>query len=147
MSKKEENERPEVLQEQEISDNSEMENGSFLSSLIKDDDEEMPDLHHVKDLMRVLSIDGQWFKRQIGVILLIVAGIIWYITNRYQAQQEMIEEDKLRAELADWKFRSMTKTSELTLHTRQTFLEDRLKALGDSTLKASAVPPFILRSK
>ena len=147
MSKKEENERPEVLQEQEISDNSEMENGSFLSSLIKDDDEEMPDLHHEKDLMRVLSIDGQWFKRQIGVILLIVAGIIWYITNRYQAQQEMIEEDKLRAELADWKFRSMTKTSELTLHTRQTFLEDRLKALGDSTLKASAVPPFILRSK
>ena len=106
----------------------------------------MPDLHQIKDLLHALRIDGQWFKRQIKVILLIVAGIIWYITNRYQAQQEMIEEEKLRRELTDWKWRNMTRTSELTLHTRQTFLEDKLKELGDSTLKTSAMPPFILKS-
>jgi hypothetical protein len=119
---------------------------TLLTSLISDEEEKMPDLHQIKDLLHALRIDGQWFKRQIKVILLIVAGIIWYITNRYQAQQEMIEEEKLRKELTDWKWRSMTRTSELTLHTRQTFLEDKLKELGDSTLKTSATPPFILKS-
>ena len=74
---------------------------TLLTSLISDEEEKMPDLHQIKDLLHALRIDGQWFKRQIKVILLIVAGIIWYITNRYQAQQEMIEEEKLRRELTD----------------------------------------------
>ena len=117
----------------------------LLNSLVSDEDEEKaPDIKHLKDIMQAMSIDGQWFKRQMGVIFMIVAGIILYITFRYQAQQEMIEEDILRKELLDWKYRSMTRNSELTLRTRQSQLENMLRANGDSTLKSSNVPPFTL---
>ncbi|MBQ7179966.1 MAG: hypothetical protein IJR87_01585 [Bacteroidaceae bacterium] len=120
----------------------------LLNSLVSDEDEDkVPDIKHWKDIMHAMSIDGQWFKRQMGVIFMVVAGIILYITFRYQAQQEMIEEDALRKELLDWKYRSMTRNSELTLRTRQSQLEDMLKANGDSTLKPSNMPPFTLENE
>lgn len=120
----------------------------LLNSLVSDEDEDKaPDIRHWKDIMHAMSIDGQWFKSQMGVIFMVVAGIILYITFRYQAQQEMIEEDALRKELLDWKYRSMTRNSELTLRTRQSQLEDMLKANGDSTLKPSNIPPFTLENE
>lgn len=120
----------------------------LLNSLVNDEDEEkVQEITHWKDFMRAMSIDGQWFKRQMGVIFMIVAGIILYITFRYQAQQEMIEEDNLRKELLDWKYRSMTRNSELTLRTRQSQLEEKLKANGDSTLKPSNIAPFIIETE
>jgi hypothetical protein len=76
-----------------------------------------------------------------------VLGVIIYITNRYKAQQEMMEEDRLRRELLDWKYRSITRRSELTFRTRQTKLEDMLNERGDSTLKPGKTAPFILINK
>ncbi len=133
------------VQEEEKEESSK---AKLLNSLVSDEDEEkVPEITHWRDFMRAMSIDGQWFKRQIGVIFMIVAGIILYITFRYQAQQEMIEEDALRKELLDWKYRSMTRNSELTLRTRQSQLEDMLKANGDSTLKPSNIAPFIIENE
>ena len=96
-----------------------------------------------KSVIRQMSIDGQWFKKQIGVIILAVTGIIIYITCRYQAQQEIILEGQLKKELQDWKFRTLTRSSELTLKTRQSQIENALKNFGDSTLKVSTEAPFI----
>ena len=95
-----------------------------------------------REVTRQMSIDGQWFKKQIWLILLIAFGIIFYITNRYQAQQEIILHEQLRSDLQDWKFRSLTRNSELTVRTRQSQIEKALKQFGDSTLKVSIVPPF-----
>ena len=115
----------------------------IFSSMVAEDDENVQQLQRWQDVVKALSIDGQWFKRQIGVILLIVAGTILYITNRYQAQQEIIEEESLRAELQDWRFRSLTRSSELTLKSRQSKLEEQLKSFGDSTLMPAATASFI----
>ena len=103
------------------------------------------DKQRILDVMRSLSINGQWFKRQLGVLVIIMIGIIWYVTNRYQAQQEIIEEEKLQKELDDWKFRCLTRNSELTLKTRQSKVEDLLHQYGDSTLQIGIEPPFALR--
>ncbi len=119
----------------------------IFSSMVAEDDENAQQLQQWQDVVKALSIDGQWFKRQIGVILLIVAGTILYITNRYQAQQEIIEEESLRAELQDWRFRSLTRSSELTLKSRQSKLEEQLKSLGDSTLAPAATAPYRLLKK
>lgn len=99
-------------------------------------------LKQIREVARQMSIDGQWFKKQIWLILLIAFGVIFYITNRYQAQQEIILHEQLRSDLQDWKFRSLTRNSELTLRTRQSQIEKALKQFGDSTLKVSIVPPF-----
>ena len=110
----------------------------------EEDDGEKKDIEHLKDVLQALSINGLWFKKQLGVLALILLGIIIYITNRYQAQTEMIEEDKLHEELQDWKYRSMTRNSELTLRCRQSQLEEQMKAMGDSTLCSSNDPVYEL---
>ena len=110
----------------------------------EEDDGEKKDMEHLKDVLQALSINGLWFKKQLGVLALILLGIIIYISNRYQAQTEMIEEDKLHEELQDWKYRSMTRNSELTLRCRQSQLEEQMKAMGDSTLCSSNDPVYEL---
>ena len=113
-----------------------------LFSMLSNSMEEEMALKQGKSVIRQMSIDGQWFKRQIGVIILAVAGIIIYITCRYQAQQEIIQEEQLRKELQDWKFKTLTRNSELTLKTRQSQIENALKNFGDSTLKVSTEAPY-----
>lgn len=97
------------------------------------------------EVMQSLSINGQWFKKQLGVIALILVGVIIYVTNRYQAQQEIIEEEALQKELDDWKYRCLTRNSELTLKTRQSKVEDLLRQYGDSTITIGIEPPYALR--
>ncbi|MEE1288760.1 MAG: FtsL-like putative cell division protein [Bacteroidaceae bacterium] len=113
----------------------------LLSMLGNSMEDEMA-LKQWKSVIRQMSIDGQWFKKQIGVIILAVVGIIIYITCRYQAQQEIILEEQLKKELQDWKFRTLTRSSELTLKTRQSQIENALKNFGDSTLKVSTEAPY-----
>lgn len=117
----------------------------LLNALVnEEDDSDKKDLEHLKDALRALSINGLWFRKQLGVLSLILFGIIVYISNRYQAQNEMIEEDKLHDELQDWKYRSMTRNSELTFRCRQSQLEEQMKAMGDSTLTSSNDPVYEL---
>lgn len=99
-------------------------------------------LRQLRDAWKQISIDGQWFKRQIWLFVVIVIGIIVYISNRYAAQQEIIEEQLLREELQDWKFRSLTRNSELTFKTRQSQIELQLKAFGDSSIQVSSKAPY-----
>ena len=99
-------------------------------------------LRQLRDAWKQISIDGQWFKRQIWLFVVIVIGIIVYISNRYAAQQEIIEEQLLREELQDWKFRSLTRNSELTFWTRQSQIELQLKAFGDSSIQVSNKAPY-----
>lgn len=117
----------------------------ILNALVnEEDDSDKKDIEHLKDVLQALSINGLWFKKQLGVLALILFGIIIYISNRYQAQSEMIEEDKLHEELQDWKYRSMTRNSELTFRCRQSQLEEQMKATGDSTLCSSNDPVYEL---
>lgn len=137
----------EELEQQEVQTQEEQEQSSkskIYNALVneEDDDSQKKEMEHLKDVLQALSINGLWFKKQLGVLALILLGIIIYITNRYQAQTEMIEEDKLHEELQDWKYRSMTRNSELTLRCRQSQLEEQLKAMGDSTLCSSNEPVY-----
>lgn len=128
--------------EKEQSKEKDKESKPKLISLLSNNMEDEIALKQWKSVIRQISIDGLWFKRQIGVIILAVFGIIVYITCRYQAQQEIILEEQLKSELQDWKFRTLTRSSELTLKTRQSQIESALKNFGDSTLKVSTEPPF-----
>ncbi len=139
--------RQEELEQQEVltaEDQEQSSKSKIYNALVneEDDDSQKKDIEHLKDVLQALSIDGLWFKKQLGVLALILLGIIIYISNRYQAQTEMIEEDKLHEELQDWKYRSMTRNSELTLRCRQSQLEEQLKAMGDSTLCLSNEPVY-----
>ncbi len=116
---------------------------SLLYRLLHSDGEDDSALKQWKSVSQQLSIDGQWFKKQLGVLILAVMGTICYITCRFQAQQELILIEQLKKERTDWSYRSLTRSSQLTLKTRQSLIEKSLKNFGDSTLKTSVQPPII----
>lgn len=129
----------------EEKDSAESRKAKIISSLLNEEEGET-DLRNYR-WRDLLIIDGQWVRRQIVLILLIVGGIIFYITNRYQAQKDIIELVQLQNELKDMKFRVLTRSSELTLKTRQSELEKQLKNFGDSTLQVTNEAPFIIKKK
>lgn len=90
---------------------------------------------------------GSFLRRNILFILMLVALGILYITNRYAAQQEIIEHEQLRNELIEKKNYALTQYAELTMSSRQSSIEKRLKSFGDSLLTAPKDPPFIIKVK
>lgn len=88
---------------------------------------------------------GSFLRRNILFILVLVALGILYITNRYAAQQEIIEHEQLRNELNEKKNYALTQYAELTMYSRQSNIENRLKACGDSLLAAPKEPPFEIK--
>lgn len=90
---------------------------------------------------------GSYLRRNIWFILLSVLLSILYISNRYAAQQEIIEEEKLRQELVEKKNYALTQYAALTMASRQSSIERKLRQLGDSLLMSATEPPFIIRVK
>lgn len=114
------------------------------NSLFTEGETESGESKSLKEVVQSMNIDGRWFFQQIPLLLLILLGILLMVTNRYQAQQEIIEKEELQHAVEDWRFRSLTRSSELTTRTRQSKIEERLKALGDTTLAPATEPPFTI---
>ena len=62
---------------------------------------------------------NDFLKRQTKLLILIMILTIFYISNRYSCQQEMIEIDKLKKDLTDIKYDALTRSSELMEKSRQ----------------------------
>ncbi len=90
---------------------------------------------------------GGVLRRNIWFVLLLVLLGILYISNRYAAQQEIIEEEELRKELIEKKNYALTQYAELTMHSRQSSIERQLQRFGDSLLTTPKEPPFIIKQK
>jgi hypothetical protein len=140
----------EVEQEQEaletpVEQESVSDKEKLMRSLVSDDDE--AEELSIDGIRQMLDAAPRWFLSQWKMLLLVLAGIFLYITNGYQAQVEMMKETELEAELKDWRYRSITRVSELTRLCRQSQLELMLKEKGDSTLVPSKVAPFIINVK
>ena len=65
----------------------------------------------------ILATD--FFRRQAGLLFLIMVLIIIYINNRYECQLQLIEIDNLKKELIDIKYDALTRSSELMERSRQ----------------------------
>ncbi len=138
---KQEEQQLEAQEPQETISNKE----KLMHSLVCDDDE--VDELTVASLRQMLDAIPRWFLSQWKLLLLCLAGIILYVTNGYQAQVEMMKETELEAELKDWRYRSITRVSELTRLCRQSQLEQKLREQGDSTLTPSKVAPYTINIK
>ncbi len=88
-----------------------------------------------------------WLRRQMGLILLCTFFAIIYITNRYSAEQEIIEIERLKTELTEVRYRALTRSGELTVKTRQSQIEKSLRQTSDSVLQSPKEPPFLIKSQ
>jgi hypothetical protein len=59
-------------------------------SLFTEGESEVSEGKSLRDVVRTMDIDGRWFFRKIPLLLIILLGILLMVTNRYQAQQEII---------------------------------------------------------
>lgn len=90
----------------------------------------------------ILATD--FFRRQTKLIVLIMIMVIFYIHNRYDMQQKLIEIDQLKKELTDIKYDALTRNSELMEKSRQSRIEDYI-AKEKSDLEAPVNPPFLIK--
>ena len=82
----------------------------------------------------ILATD--FFRRQAGLLFLIMVLIIIYINNRYECQLQLIEIDNLKKELI--------RSSELMERSRQSRIEEYI-ATKESDLQTSTNPPYLLK--
>ena len=129
---------------EEVKSQGQQQRRRLWGSLFTEGESDANESNSIGDVVRSIKIDGEMFFRQIPLLLLILAGILLMVTNRYQAQQEIIKKEQLQKEVEDWRFRSLTRSSELTTKTRQSQIEERLKAMGDSSITTPKEPPFTI---
>lgn len=89
----------------------------------------------------ILAAD--FFQRQTKLLVLIMLLVIFYIHNRYAAQQQMIEIDRLKKELTDIKYDALTRSSELMERSRQSRIEEYVST-KESDLQTATQPPFLI---
>ncbi|MCM1108721.1 MAG: FtsL-like putative cell division protein [Clostridium sp.] len=130
-------------QETDEETDSQQGSGSAVEKFARNEEAEQQ--HSNLSLREILGGDiltGEWLRRQMGLIVLCCVFVIIYITNRYSAEQEIIEIERLKVELQEIKYRALTRSSELTVKSRQSQIEEYLKKTNDSTLNAPKEPPY-----
>jgi len=80
-------------------------------------------------------------RRNIKLILLIVACIFIYISNHYAVIMSLSEIDTLQTKLTDVKYETLTISSQLMRESRQSFVREMVNERGLS-LEDSTTPPF-----
>lgn len=82
-------------------------------------------------------------KEASAIIFVSVIIGIFYISNRYSVQQQLLEINSLRIELQDIKYNTLTQKAILLHKSRQSKIETELRKNG-SSLKIPTNPPFII---
>lgn len=90
-------------------------------------------------------LNAQFFRRQLWLILLVVAFLICYVAIRYQCQQDIIAIDRLEKELQDARYKQLASSSSITEKCRESHILEMLKtANNDSLMQISDQPPYVI---
>ena len=117
-----------------------------LRALGSDDDS----IKGTLSLMKVLGGDiltARMIRSQIWLILLVVALLFVYISNRYSSDQEIQKIDDLQNELTDAKYKALASASLLTEKCRQSRVLELLKENNDTLLSIPDRPPYIIETE
>ncbi len=81
--------------------------------------------------------------KQFKLVLLIIFLLVFYINNRYVCLQKISEINKLKRELKDAKFESLTRTTELMSRSKQSQIEKMINDRG-VYLESPKSPPYVM---
>lgn len=112
-------------------------------------EEDIPKIAHgskmsLKSILGGDILANDFFRRQTRLLVLIMVFIIFYISNRYSCQQQLIEIDKLEKELTDMKYDALTRSSELMEKSRQSKIEEYISS-QQSELETATNPPYLIK--
>ena len=89
-------------------------------------------------------IIARFAQRQMKLMLLICALLILHISCRYMCQKKLVELDRLEAKIVEAHNKAIVCSSILTEKSRESNVLKRLYETGDSTLKTSSQPPYLI---
>ena len=90
-------------------------------------------------------IIARFAQRQMKLMLLICALLILHISCRYMCQKKLVELDRLEARIVEAHNKAIVCSSILTEKSRESNVLKRLYETGDSTLKTSSQPPYLIQ--
>ncbi|HNZ61974.1 MAG TPA: FtsL-like putative cell division protein [Paludibacteraceae bacterium] len=83
-----------------------------------------------RDILNGNIFTKRFFIKQIGLLVMIVGLFIFYIGNRYEYESELTYQNKLKKEVQDKKYESLSISAELMQVSRQSNVEKMLKERG-----------------
>lgn len=86
-----------------------------------------------------------FFRRQLGLLVLVIGCMLVYIYNGYASKQQLIEISKLKVRLDDAHNNWITRSSELLEKTRQSQVEKYLHDHEDTSIQMATTPPFMIK--
>lgn len=87
------------------------------------------------------------FQKQIGLVVLVCAFLIIYISNRYVCQKKLVEISNIEAKIQKARYKSIVCTSALTEKSRESNIMRLLQQYGDDSLRMSNEPPYLIQVK
>ena len=96
-----------------------------------------------RDVLNGNILSKKFIKKQYGLFLMIAVLAFIYVDNRYYCEKQISKEVKLKKELQDVKFESLTISAELTKLSRRTYVLDYIASKG-LNLKESPYAPVVI---
>ena len=97
----------------------------------------------LKDVASGEALGRELLQRQIPFILFLVMIALFYINNRFTYEAQLRDIDRLKKELIDAKYESLTVSEELMQMSRQSYVIDKLREQG-SDLEVSTEPAVVI---
>jgi len=97
----------------------------------------------LKDVASGEALGREWLQRQIPFIIFLVMIALFYINNRFAYEAQLRDIDRLKKELVDAKYESLTVSEELMQMSRQSYVVDKLHEQG-SNLQVSTEPSVVI---
>ena len=85
-----------------------------------------------------------FLQRHLGIILMVFAMILAYVSNRYAFQKEQVEIKHLRSQLNDMKYEALARSRELMEKSRESNIQRYIEEQG-SALQMSTRPPVVIK--
>ncbi|HOO18817.1 MAG TPA: FtsL-like putative cell division protein [Paludibacteraceae bacterium] len=103
---------------------------NFFKSIIREEDWVEIKSSSFRDILNGNIFKKRFFTRQLGLIAMIVVLLIIYIGNRYSYEKQLVYQNKLKKEIQDKKYESLTISAQLMQISRQSNVLKMLNEKG-----------------
>ena len=97
----------------------------------------------LRDIINGNILTKKFLKKQYPLLIMIAILAFLYVDNRYYCEKQLSKVLKLKRELQDIKYESLTLSAELMETIRQSSIRKMVKERG-LTLKESSTPPVVI---
>lgn len=97
----------------------------------------------LRDILNGNILTKKFIQKQYGLLIMLAVLAFFYIDNRYYCETQISKETKLKKEIEDAKYESLTISAELMTLSRRTNVIKMLKE-KNIDLKESTTPPITI---